>query len=149
MSPMPDWFRFAIGAALIALGTVMCFERQEKLFIRIGNKSAPSGARPLPRWVAVLMSLSFAVSGVDLIAYRFFERSLTGMTPVRQAFVVAIFFLLAWGVGNFFAGWNARPDLVIESVPGHAGSYRSSAYLGAFVCLLLAFVVAYFAFMVR
>jgi len=108
----------------------------------MGSKRAPTGARPIPRWVGVLMGLSFAFGGADLFAYKFIASSFPHMTPFRQACLAAICVCLAWGLGELYAGLNARTDLFSIDQK----NYRSSAFLGAFVSPLFALTAAYFAF---
>jgi len=146
LTPLNDWWRYAMGAVLVVLGILTCFVPGEKLHMKIGSKSPPKGAKPLPRWLGVLMSLSFAIVGADLAEYKLVQHRFPSATPERQGFSVAIFCLLAWGLGNVFAGLHAEPDLLSSSTSDRSASYRSSAFLGAFVCLLFALAAAYFGF---
>lgn len=65
-----DWLRYAMGAVSLALGISLCFVPREKLLIQLGSKRPPVGAKPIPRWVGVLMSLSIALLGADMLAYK-------------------------------------------------------------------------------
>jgi len=145
VSPLNDWFRYAVGVVAVALGFSLCFAPKEKLLMQLGSKRAPAGAKPIPRWVGALMSLSIAFIGVGLLAYRFIANRFAWATPIRQACVAAVCVGLTWGLGQLFAGLNACPNFLNVD----RDNYRGSAFLGAFVCLLFALAAAYIAFVAR
>ena len=145
VNSLDEWFRYVMGAIFLVLGMSLCFAPKEKLFMQIGSKRPPPGAKPIPRWVGVLMSLSYAFLGAGLLAYRLILSKFSRATPLRLACLGAVCVCLTWGLGELFAGLNACSDLLTVD----RKDYRGSAFLGACLLLLFALFAASLAFAAR
>jgi hypothetical protein len=111
----------------------------------MGRTRPPQGAKPIPRLISTIMALGFAIAGADLILYRFIHGKFRTLTPDRQAFFVGTFVMLAWALGNLFAGLNAHPDSALQSLSSKSVGYRFSAFKGAFVCLVFGLFLMFLA----
>ena len=144
VNSLDEWFRYGMGTIFLALGISLCFAPKEKLFIQLGSKRPPLGAKPIPRWVSVLISLTIAFVGAGLLTYRLILSKFPWTTPLRLACLGTVCVCLTWGLGELFAGLNACPDFLTVDPK----NYRGSAFLGAFLLLLFALFAAYLAFAV-
>lgn len=144
---MNNWLRYTIAAVIGIVAVYGCSVRKDRLFIRVGSQTAPRGSKPLPRWVACLICSGAMLAGIDLALFKLVERRFPAATSERQVFVVAIYTLLTWCVGNVSAGLNADSGFVSDlSSMRRAESYRSRAFLGAFVCLIFVLAILLLAF---
>ena len=137
-----QWWRYALGGVFFIMGIYGCLFPKRRLF-KIGSARPPYFARPLPRWVATLMSASVAIIGLFVAAYKIIEHRFSHAVAIRLLLVVAILGVSSYGLVHLYTGINARPKSGVESFLAETEEYRSRALINAFGSLVIVLFLVY------
>src|SRR5260370_7127958 len=85
-----EWWTYAVGGVFFYIGIYGCLFPKRRLF-KIGSARPPYFARPLPRWVATLMSAIVAIIGLFVAACKIIEHRFSLAVAIRLPLVVSIF----------------------------------------------------------